>query len=739
MTEQVDDIETLLPPLPRSIPFRFSRPCVLQYEEMECGAACLATVSAHYGNELSVGFWRERLKVNQEGTSLYDIVSAAERSGFAAHGLEISDIDALPDHLFPVIVLRDQHYVVVYEADEERVLAADPAVGLQKLSLEEFNQGFDGHVVMLRPTERFYETRLPPRRYKHLAAMFQGHGPELGLILGCSLALTALSVVPAFLSQFIMDEVLPKKDPGMLAVGIGAAFTVSVVMNAVNWLRSYYLAFLASRFDLSSASKFMRALFALPYGFFTMRHVGDFNLRLSEMSRLREFVTGDLMGTLLDSMNLLIYGVLLWLYSPPVALLVFLSAPCLVGVSALFTKRLTSLINRTFNASADKESLLADQIKGIATIKTLGAEKASRWRFEAAMVRTLGAYYDFQLAGAALSSLSALVNNLIGYSIMALAALMAVRGEMTPGQILSVSILAGGVIGPFHTLAAAWGTVQQVGVVTDRLNDVLLAEPEAASVAASSAAPPERLRGEIEFQDVWFRYGGESSEWVLKGVSFAVRPGQSAAIVGASGSGKSTVALLAARLYEPTNGRILIDGRDSREYDQKWLRRQIGLVLQETSLFQGTLLENIALAADAPDPALADRAAEAADAKAFILQKGRDYSYRITHGGRGLSGGQKQRIAIARILYADPPILFLDEATSSLDTRSERAILKSLRKERPDRTIVSIAHRQATVLMSDFAVVMDAGRVVEVGTHGELLRSRGGYAALFGQLAGDKA
>lgn len=738
MTDNVDDVRKLFPPLRQRPPFRFIRPCVAQYEEMECGAACLATISAHYGNELTVAYWRDRLQVNQEGTSIYDLVEAATRSGFVAHGLSVDDMEGLPPELMPLIALREQHYVVIYEATNGQVLVADPAIGLQRQTKEQFADGFEGHVVMLRPTERFYQERLPPRKYRHLVSMFQDHGLELSFILGCSLALTVLGLVPAFLSQFILDQVLPRKDPNLLALGICVAFTVSVVMNAVNWLRSYYLAFLASRFDQSAASTFMRSMFALPFGFFANRHVGDFSHRLGEMSRLRDFVTSDLMGTFLEFMNLIVYGALLWHYSPSVAGLVFITAPVLVGLSALFTKRMTALINRSFTASADRESLLADQIKGIATIKTLGAENAARMRYENASAKALKAGYDFRLTSAMLTGLSTLVNDSIGYAIVTLAALMALRGEMTPGQIITVATLAGGVVEPFHTLASTWSTVQEVGVVTDRLNDVLLAQPEATAVKKSVAAFPERLRGEIEFQDVWFRYGGESSEWALKGVSFRARPGQSVAIVGASGSGKSTVALLAARLYEPTKGRILIDGRDSREYDQRWLRRHIGLVLQETSLFQGTILENIALAADEPDPVRADLAAEASDAKAFIEKKGNGYHYRITHGGRGLSGGQKQRIAIARILYSDPSILFLDEATSSLDTRSERAILKALRENRPERTIVSIAHRQATVLMSDIAVVMEAGCVVETGPHEELLRSHGGYAALFGKLAAEK-
>ncbi len=369
-------------------------------------------------------------------------------------------------------------------------------------------------------------------------------------------------------------------------------------------------------------------------------------------------------------------------------------------------------------------------MRSVATIKTLGAEVAARWRFEEALVATLRNRYRFQITAGTLGAVSDVAHRIISVGIIGLAAYLAIQGAMTPGQVVAASILAAGVIGPFHSLARMWADLQEVWTVFDRLNDVFLAEPE--QQPGGPALIKGRLRGEIEFKDVWFRYGGESGEWALKGVSFRILPGQRVALVGPSGAGKSTVALLIARLYEPTQGTILVDGRDYREYDRRWLRRQIGLFLHEANLFRGTILDNIAYGDSSPDRARVEQAAEMANAVEFITAKPTGYDYLITHGGLGLSDGQKQRIALARILYTDPSLLVLDEGTSALDARLERAILQALQRSFHDRTLISIVHRMPLLSLYDYFVVLQAGQVTAFGTHDELVRQGGYYAEVFG-------
>lgn len=691
-------------------------------------AACLAMVAKFHGNEFTMQFWQERIAGTERGATLYDVGAAAERAGFQAHGFEIPEIERLEDRLFPLLARRQDQTVVVYEASAKGVTMADPRLGLRAMPLAEFKRGFGGDVLLLQPTDAFYKIKPPKRGYWHFITAMKGHSFEGGIVLALSMLITVLSMIPAFITQFIIDHVLAKKDPRMLAVGIIAALVLAGVLDVSRWLRNYYLAFLNSRIDLEAISGFMQKLYSLPYKFFATRHVGEFTRRISELERIRRFMTTEAVSTLLSFLNLFFYGTVLVLYSLPVAAVIFISAPLLTGFSIVFSRFLESYYNESFASNSEMDSVVTDQIRGIGTIKTLGAELAARWRVEESLVRKLTNRHALRIMQSNLAVISSFASSAINYAVMGLAAWFAIQGDMSPGQVISITILARGVIDPFYNLASMWTSIEEMRTVADRLNDVYFSDSEAAG-GASKNLVAVRLKGKIELKDVWFRYGGEGSEWALKGLSMTIEPGERVAIVGPSGSGKSTLALLACGLHEPEKGRVLIDGRDLKEYDRQWLRRQIGLLLQETDLFHGSVLENIAFGDSNPDVSRVDWAAEQANAKDFIYEKAARYDYMITHGGRGLSGGQKQRISIARILYTDPTILFLDEGTSALDMKSEKAVLGSL-KENTGRTLVSIQHHPPKRVY-DRIFVLEDGKVTQSGSHEELLQKPGFYRDTF--------
>jgi ABC-type bacteriocin/lantibiotic exporter with double-glycine peptidase domain len=385
--------------------------------------------------------------------------------------------------------------------------------------------------------------------------------------------------------------------------------------------------------------------------------------------------------------------------------------------------------NEIFATRANQESLLTDLIKGVGTVKLLNAEVAARWKYEEALTDTLKARNSFSLLASGLASVTDGYAQIVKYGLMGFAAYWGIRGSLSPGQVVAISMLAGQIIGPFQNLAHNWPDIQEIKTVFSRLDDIFLTASEQTNERGVVKA---KFTGEIEFQNVWFRYGGDSSEWVLRGASFKIKAGQHVSIVGPSGCGKSTVAHLLARMFEPTQGQILIDGRDYREYDIHWLRSQIGLLQQEPVLFAGNVAENIAFGKPKFSFQEVEAAAKLADANDFITKKNLAYFYSIDYGGIGLSGGQKQRLALARTLCANPSLIILDEATSMLDGISEANLLRNIYSKYKDKTILSIAHRYTTARASDFVLIMENGRVAGFGTHENLEAEEGIYTQLFG-------
>ncbi len=727
---EIESLTELFPKLENKRGSYQKYPHVFQNDSMDCGPACLTMISKYYGKNTSIQFWRERVFTNQEGTSLFDLAKTTERNGFISHGIGVDHLREIEASYLPCIALRKYHYLVIYELRQDTVLLGDPAVGIYEMKLSEFEEGFEKALLVLKPNEDFSKLPTSKQGFSHYFGLFQGLSKEILCIFACSIILVLFSLFPPFLSQIIVDEVLSKKDLKLLAIVLGGAFLAVLCQGFSYWLREYYIYFLTSKFDFRSTSAFLRKVFSLPYTFFATRHVGDFTRRLSELERLRSFFSSVLVATILDLAVLILYAIVLFLYSPIVAVVGFVAAPLTIVFAHFFSIRLRTKYSEVFTRRAKQESLLTDLVKGAGTIKILNGEVASRWRFEERLTKTLQSQYSYSMTGAGLASFTDAYSQIMKYGLMGFGAYWGVKGDLSPGQVIAISMLVGQIIDPFKSMAHNWSSFQEMKTILSRLDDVFLATSEV--IPGKRGLIKSKLTGEIEFQNVWFRYGGDSSEWVLKGASFKIKPGQHVAIVGPSGCGKSTIAHLLARLYEPTSGTIFIDGRDYREYDVNWLRSQIGLLQQEPCLFHGTIAENIAFGQ--PEFLETDliKMSKMADAHNFISEKSLGYQYMITYGGLGLSGGQKQRLALARTLYARPSLVVLDEATSMLDGISESNLLKNVYSNYKETTILSIAHRYSTAKASDFALVMENGRVAGFGTHENLEAEDGLYTQLFG-------
>ncbi len=707
-------------------------PHVHQLDEMDCGAACLAMVCRHFGRAVGISHIRDAVHTSTDGTTLAGITRGAEELGLSARSVRASKnrIDELP--LPAVAHWEGNHWVVLYRVDEKHVRVADPARGLRRIPREEFLERWSGYTSVVGYTERLADA---PEARMSLAWVKPFLRPHLRLLLvavGLAIAAAALELVLPILTQVVVDRVLPRGDLGLLWILMAAIVAVLLAITGATLVQGYLLSKVAVRFDVSTLDFLTGRLLDLPMSYFSTRRTGDIERRLLGARQVRAFFIQSGVQALTSATQLLAALGLMLFYSWKLALVYLATVPVYVGLMRFSAKRLRPMYDNLEEAYGKYSSGQIDAIRGIETVKALAAEAALRRlmlnRFQALADRVFRTEFlvlayqgSLQLVGFATFGLFLLVGSI-----------EVVHGNLSLGEFVAFNALVALAAGPTLTLLSLWDQGQLARVLVDRLDDVLAPEPE-------QGAERDRLRtvstleGRIELHGVGFRYGGPEAPAILADVTLTVEPGETVAIVGRSGSGKTTLIKLLAGLLEPTEGEILFDGFELRTLDYRTLRRKIGFVLQESYLFDETIAGNIAFGEEALDPVRIAWAAKAANAHEFIERLPLGFDTRIGESGLRLSGGQQQRIAIARALYHRPPILLFDEATSALDTESERAVKESLDELLVGRTSFVIAHRLSTVRDAHRIVVLERGRLVESGTHDELMARQGLYFYLASQ------
>ena len=717
--------------------WQFSFPIVRQNDQMDCAPACLAMLSEFFGRKLSLHFWRSRLSTDREGTSLYDLAVTTGKNGFISHCLELKRLEDVDSYMVPFIILRKYHYMVVYKIKKTTAIVGDPAYGLREMSLSELHEGLEPIGLFLKPNADFLTHEDSPSPWLHYVKLFRGLEKEFTIAFACSLLGVLFSIVPALISQFALDEVLAQKDLDMLWFVLGACVGVTIISNLINWAKGYYFIYIMNKFNFRSTSIFVQKLFSLPYTFFSSRHVGDFTLRLTELSQLRSFVTGTLFSVVMNLLSLFFYAAVLLLMSYEIGLFTLATIPIMVAIPVLFSRRLDRHYQNIFTKSSEQSSFMTDLIEGISVLKTAGAETSSRLRFENHLLDLIKSQNSFAMTSIGINTASQTYLQGVQFMIMGVSVYLGISGKLSAGQVISVSLIANQMFLPLQSLTSQWDQFVRLKSILSRLNDVFLAPSEKAISKPGPTHRGARLRGEIEFKNVWFRYGAEGSDWVLKNLNFRIEPGQKIAIVGPSGSGKSTIAGLLSRIYEPTEGQIFIDGRDYREFELGWLRNQIGLLQQDNRLFSGRLFENVALSElDAKEDDLY-AAANNASATDLVGKKSHGWQHHVPHGGIGFSGGEKQKISLMRLFYKNPSLIILDEATSALDGISEREVIQNIETVLKNNTVINIAHRYSTVKYSDCALVLKDGRIVGFGSLEQLQNTNPTFRALFDLVASD--
>ena len=557
----------------------------------------------------------------------------------------------------------------------------------------------------------------------------------LAEILLISLVLQLIGLATPLFFQVVMDKVLVNhamQTLNVIAIGLICAMVFEALLSGI---RTWVFAHTSSKIDVELGARLFRHLLNLPLAYFQSRRVGDSVARIRELENIRSFLTGNVMTLVLDLLFSFVFlGVMLW-YSVTLTLVVLASIPVYLLLSLVFTPVIRRRLEDKFNKGAENQSFLVETISGIDTVKSMAVEPRWIQKWD----QQLAAYVSSGLAVTNVATVAGggvtLTSKLVTAAIMWIGATLVIDKQLTVGELVAFNMLAGQVSSPILRLAQLWNDFQQVAISMSRLGDILNTHPE---VAGQKTRLP-RLQGAIEFDQVSFRYRPDAAD-VLRQVSLKARPGEVIGIVGRSGSGKSTLTRLVQRLYVPDRGRVLVDGQDLAIIDTPSLRQQIGVVLQENTLFNRSVRDNIALAHPAAPIELVMQAAKLAGAHEFICELPEGYDTVVGEHGTGLSGGQRQRIAIARALITNPRILIFDEATSALDYESEKIIHDNMRLICQGRTVLIIAHRLSAVRGANRIVVMERGQIAEVGSHEELLRNpRGIYTHLHGLQHGGAA
>ena len=621
-------------------------------------------------------------------------------------------------------------FALVVASNEQGLKLASPKHGMVVLAPDELEESFpDGIELLLMersnatPDQKFGPGWFWPALKRYRSVLIQ--------VLAASFVVQLFTLANPLLIQVIIDKVISQRSLDTLQVLGFALVVVTILEGILNSLKTFLFAETTNRIDQRLGSEVIDHLLRLPLGYFDRRPVGELGTRVAELEKIRNFLTGQALTTILDAAFSVIYIMVMIVYSWLLTLIALSVLPIQIGLTVLGAP----LFRRQYRAAAEEnaktQSHLVEVLTGIQTVKAQNVEMVSRWRWQEFYSNYIARTFEKTITGTALNQTSSVLQKISQLMVLWIGASLVLSGDLTLGQLIAFRIISGYVTQPLLRLSTIWQSIQELKVSFERLADVIDTPQESNEVDKSKVMLPP-IHGQVRFEDLSFSFGPGKPE-VLKGVNLQIDAGTFVGIVGQSGSGKSTLMKLLPRLYDPTKGRILIDDYDINKVELYSLRRQIGIVPQDPLLFSGTVSENIALTN--PDVSSEEivKAARLANAHDFIMELPSGYSTPVGERGANLSGGQRQRVAIARTLLSNPKLLVMDEATSALDYETERKVCDNLHEKLVDQTVFFITHRLSTIRQADVIVMMHQGAVVEIGTHDDLMRHKGRYFALYRQ------
>ena len=699
---------------------------------VDSGLVALCAVAGYYRIVADPVQLAKELVLDDRVSAYADLLRAANRTGLKARVTEVRTEKRLRAIPAPAIAkLRGGGYILyggLTPTGEFRFV--DPVTrAAREVSGPAALAEIEPEVVLVQ--RRFRGDGIDPKTFGFswfLPSIWRYRKPLANVLLA-SLFVQLFALVTPLFFQAIVDKVVVHKGYSTLAVLVGGLAVLGIFDVSLQYLRSYALSHTTNRIDVELGRRLFAHLLRLPLGYFETRSAGQTVARVRELETIRSFLTGQALFSAIDLFFALIFIAVLLAYSWQLTLIVVGSIPLYVVITILIRPALRNKIKEKFNTGAESQQFLVESIVGVQTLKAAAVEPAMQAQWEEKLAAYVKTSFDASMFSAGGQNAIQYVNKLVTAGILYFGARSVMDGSLTVGGLIAFNMISSQVMQPVLRLSQLWQDFQQVQVSVERLGDILNTATERAPSASIGTLPPPK--GAIEFRNVRFRYRPGAPE-VLKAISLVIRPGEVIGIVGPSGSGKSTLTKLIQRLYLPEEGQILVDRADIAQVDPAWLRRNIGVVLQENLLFNRSIHDNIALANPTTSRALVMQVARLAGADEFIDKLPNGYDTIIEERGANLSGGQRQRLAIARALATNPPILIFDEATSALDYESERVIHRNMKSIVQGRTVIIIAHRLAAVRPCNRIISMADGRIVEIGPHDELVRRPGGlYAHLW--------
>ena len=711
---------------------------VKQPDAMDCGPACLKMVAGYYDKNYPLEFLRKKCYITKEGVSFLGLSEAADSLGFRTLGVKIP-FEMLKENVpLPCILhWRQNHFVVVYKIKKDKIWVADPAVGNIKYSRDDLEKNWASTITDGRPTGLVLIIEATPGLSEIEADHKKTHGFKfllkyfrlykkyfLQLILGLLLGSCIQLVIP-FLTQSIIDIGLNNNDIGFIYLVLFAQLALVIGRMSVEFIRGWLLLHIGSRVNVAIISGFLQKLMSLPVAFFDTKLTGDILQRIEDNNRIEEFLTSASLSILFSFFNLIVFGIVLAIYSIKILAIFLIGSVLYILWISLFLKSRAILDHQRFKERSASSSKLINIINGMQEIKLTQSELSMRWDWEKHQATLFGlkikglSLIQYQAAGATF------INEVANILITIISATAVLKGSMTLGMMLAVQFIIGQLNVPVSQIIGFFRLSQDAKMSLDRLSEVHQMDDEEYDSEMKVTKLPDKK--DIYVNNLSFQYEGPRSPYALKDADLVIDENKTTAIVGVSGSGKTTLLKMMLGFYKPVSGEILVGDSQLSNLSLKVWREKVGAVMQDGFLFPDTIAHNIAPGSEEIDETRLIKAVEIANIKEYIESLPLGYNTKIGANGHGLSEGQKQRLLIARVIYKNPDIIIFDEATNSLDANNEKVIVENLSEFFKGKTVIIVAHRLSSVINADKIVVLDSGRIVEEGTHNLLIEKKGAY------------